>query len=275
MKTSNLSVEMELITPKKAENYLKFNPKNRSISKQNLTFLVKEMNKDAFLENGESIVFDCDGNLKDGQHRLRAIVLSGKSYNIPVVRGVNPVSLSTYDTGKNRGAGDVLEIEGFKHGKPIAAIIKSIYKYGINKHTSATAKVHKTVMTNKMVLEYCQNNYDWLLPLYLNCQKIYAAQTVKCLSLTQMAVIIYKIAGKKAKIEHFDFIKNVVGLIRKGDSAASYLNSKLHNAKLNKEPLNFYWILGMSLKAWNYYADGDPAVKYFRFNVDNDLPKAI
>ena len=45
------------------------------------------------------------------------------------------------------------------------------------------------------------------------------------------------------------------------------------NAKINKEPLSFYWILGMSIKAWNFYLEGNPAVKYFKFLLDQQLPK--
>jgi len=76
-----------------------------------------------------------------------------------------------------------------------------------------------------------------------------------------------------ANNEIYDFINHLVGKSRTPETAPNYLYTKLYNAKINKEPLNFYWILGMSIKAWNYYSDGNPAVKYFKFSVDQELQK--
>ena len=67
-------------------------------------------------------------------------------------------------------------------------------------------------------------------------------------------------------------MKNIYGLSRTQETATSYLFNKLHNSKINKEPLNFYWILGMTIKAWNYYIDGNPAVRFFTFKTTQELP---
>ena len=70
-----------------------------------------------------------------------------------------------------------------------------------------------------------------------------------------------------------EFIKNIYGLNRTQETATSYLYSKLYKAKINKEPLGFYWLLGMTIKSWNYYIDGNPSVRFFRFNTEQELPK--
>lgn len=72
--------------------------------------------------------------------------------------------------------------------------------------------------------------------------------------------------------EVYDFLNNLCGNIRVLDTAPNYLFNKLYNAKINKEPLNFYWVLGMTIKAYNYFVDGNPAVNYFRFSVEQELP---
>ena len=75
--------------------------------------------------------------LTDGQHRLMALLNPGKSYHIPVVKGVNVKSMATCDTGKNRSASDVLSINGFKNASLLSSLIK--YKYKNKGSKSAVA----------------------------------------------------------------------------------------------------------------------------------------
>ena len=275
---NNLTVEIVKITPEIAENYLKFNIKNRKLKPTLLKFLTNQMEQGFFIENGEAIIFDRNYHLKDGQHRLNAIIKSGKSYHIPVVRGVDPISMATYDTGINRTAGDVLTFNGFKYGTLIASLIASINKYDTKKSKRSDSYSYTRIdrPTNQLILEYCCENYDWLVDIVVNCHNnISPKQKPILLSTAQMGLITYMIGGKRPSVEVYDFIKHITGVLRTLDTATSYLYTKLYNAKINKEPLNFYWILGMAFKAWNYYHDGNPSVKYFKFSVDQDLPKLM
>ena len=87
-----LEITVEKITPKIAKDYLKWNTKNprgtnslrRSYAKQ----LADDMTAGKWQQNAATIVFDEDGFLKDGQHRLAAVILSGKTIEFVVVRGV-------------------------------------------------------------------------------------------------------------------------------------------------------------------------------------------
>jgi len=274
MKT-NLTVQLVKVTPELAENYLKFNVKNRKVSDKQLYILVKEMKNNNFLENGESIVFDKYGELKDGQHRLLAIVKSGKSYHIPVVRGVEPVSMATYDTGKNRSAGDVLTLNGYKFGNQIASFIGSMNKYATKKSKSMDISRNTTDLSNKDILEFCNNNYDWMYQLILKSNSIYSKQqNPKPITLSQLSLMSYIIGGKNPNSNVYSFLKELSGVLRNPETATSYLYTKLYNSKLNKEPLNFYWVLGMAIKAWNYYSDGNPSIKYFKFDISKELPTA-
>jgi len=274
-KRTNLSVELVCITPEVARNYLNYNTKNRTKSPRNIKFLVDQMKNNLFLENGESIVFDIFNNLTDGQHRLEAIIKSGKSYYIPVVRGVSFNSMATYDTGKNRSAADVLALNGFKNTNVLSSTIKFINKYSYrgSKAASNTGYNRSEALTNQQILDYCQNNHYWLNDLVSNISSIYYKSKFKFLGVPSFCLITYIIGGKSPSKEVYDFIKNIYGLSKEEDTATSYLYTKLYNAKINKEPLNFYWILGMSIKAWNYYSDGNPSIKYFKFSTDLKLPK--
>jgi hypothetical protein len=274
-KRSNLSVELVYITPEVAKRYLMQNTQNRQKSGRNIKFLVDQMKKGLFLENGESIVFDKFQRITDGQHRLFSIVESGKSYYIPVVRGVESSTMATYDTGKNRSASDVLGLNGYKNTHLLSSFIKLIDKYSKKGHKTAVSSStnRSETLTNQQVLNFCDVNYDWIYELIKKVSNIYCKSDGKVLSKTQFCFIAYLIGGENPSKEVFDFIKNISGLSREEETATSYLYGKLNNAKIIKEPLNFYWILGMSIKAWNYYIDGNPSVRYFKFKTSQELPK--
>lgn len=274
---TNLSVAIELITPEKAENYLKFNSNNRSMKQKHVAFLSNQIIQNLFLENGEAIIFDKFGYLKDGQHRLKAISLNDKSFFIPVVRGVEPRCMATYDTGKNRSASDVLKLNGFQYYSVIASLVQSINTYVDKKSkTKVQGMRDRSIsLTNQQILDYVQLNYDWLLEIVSTIETIVPKMKPKLLSTSFICLIVYLIGGEKPNKEVYEFIKHLTGVIKLESSAPLYLYNKLYNSKINKEPLNNYYVLGMSLKAWNYYIDGNPAINYFKFSVDQELPKTI
>ena len=279
IKQTNLSVELTLVTPKLAENYLRFNNKNRKLSSKNLRFLANEMNNDRFIENGESIVFDKNGVLKDGQHRLGAILKSGKSFFIPIVRGVKPIAMATYDTGKSRSAADVLNLNGFKYCAELASLIVSISKQVKDKSKTnnlPSRSIDKSSkLTNQQVLQYCELNYDWLKDIVSTVKPLGQKSKPRVLNSGTASLLAYLIGGERPSSDVYGFMNHLFGLSKEQGTATNYLYNKLYNAKVNKEPLNHYWVLGMSIKAWNYYIDGNPSVRFFKFDITQELPKPL
>ena len=204
-----------------------------------------------------------------------AIIKSGKSYHIPIVRGVKSNTMATYDTGKNRSSADVLGLNGYKNSSILSSLVKAIYKYEVKlSKCSATNGYNRTeTLTNQQILDFSKENNDWMQEIIKNISSIYKRSTVKFLGVSSLSFITYTIGGKNPNKDVYDFIKNICGLSRTEQTATSYIFNKLYNSKINKEPLNFYWTLGMCVKAWNYYIDGNPSVKYFKFSVDQSLPK--
>lgn len=213
---TKISVQLINVTPALAENYLKYNPVNRKVSKNNVAFLSQQMKSGLFVENGESIVFDTENILKDGQHRLLAIVKSGKSYHIPIVKGVRSVSMATYDTGKNRSAADVLSIYGFKNCNKIASLIKSIDKYfkRKSKAVKVSSGARAETLSNQEVLEYTKDNYDWLTDMVKNSTNIYNKGNYNVLPISSISLIAFIIGGKNPSNEVYNFLKHLIGVLR-------------------------------------------------------------
>lgn len=108
-----MSMGIEVITPDVAREYLKRNTRNRAIRSFHTSTLAKTMAEGRWVLNGQPIIFDDEGALIDGQHRLQACVLSGVAVMSYVVRGVSDArAFTTIDVGKVRGAGDMATYMG-------------------------------------------------------------------------------------------------------------------------------------------------------------------
>lgn len=113
--------EVEWITPSVADNMLKSNHKNRPMRPSHVEFLVALLRRGEWLLNGDAIRFDWNGVLIDGQHRLMAISKSGIAVQSWVMRGLDPDSFKTIDTGSKRSGADMFSVEGEKNPKILAS----------------------------------------------------------------------------------------------------------------------------------------------------------
>lgn len=101
---------IEVITPEIAKEYLKHNRKNRKVKPKTVETYARDMARDAFITTHQGIAFDTDGELLDGQHRLLAIVVSGKPVTMMVSRDVPKEAIAVTDRGVTRSIYDVMSI---------------------------------------------------------------------------------------------------------------------------------------------------------------------
>ena len=102
---SGITMAVEDIGPAKAREYMKLNinnPRGGTMSRSVIKSYAEDMKAGLWQLNGEPIVFDEDGFLKDGQHRLAAILMSGVTIRTVVIRGVAAdVDIYNWDYGRN------------------------------------------------------------------------------------------------------------------------------------------------------------------------------
>lgn len=79
--------KVEKITPEIAKIYY-----SRVINRQAVKTYIAQMKTGRWVLNGETICFDSNGVLRDGHHRLLAIIESGVTIEVLVVRGVDPAA---------------------------------------------------------------------------------------------------------------------------------------------------------------------------------------
>lgn len=111
--SSEPELKTYLITPERAEWLLSLNTSNRRINLNNLAKITQAMIEDRFESfNGATIVVSKSGVILDGQHRLQAVVKSGKSVLLPMMIGVNDSVAPTIDQGLPRSVANILHIGG-------------------------------------------------------------------------------------------------------------------------------------------------------------------
>lgn len=92
----------QIITPEMAEEFLKRNTRNRLVNHGRVASLSDAIRRGEWVYDGTPISFDTDGVLCNGQHRLMAIVDSGRPVESDVVYGLSPEARFVQDTGLSR-----------------------------------------------------------------------------------------------------------------------------------------------------------------------------
>ncbi len=121
--TNGAEIQLEKIGPAEAQDLLdKHNPRNRTWSPKTFSKYVRAIEANDWQFVGDPIRIDVDGNLIDGQHRLRAVVETGATLEFVVIRGLATETQRYMDAGRGRSAADQLKIEGMASA-PLAASI--------------------------------------------------------------------------------------------------------------------------------------------------------
>jgi len=117
----------------------------RGIKSWHRAKLVDDASCGQFWFNGSSIVFDDNGKLIDGQHRLSALVSAGVTRPLLVVRGVSSKSYVVIDSGVGKSIGDFFKFKGIPNANASAAAARWILRYknsnkGVIFHTSLVGR---------------------------------------------------------------------------------------------------------------------------------------
>jgi len=278
MKKTTIAAEVIYLTPKKAQELLNQNINNRKVRPHTVRSYVWQMEQGQWKENGESIIIDKSGFVKDGQHRLHACVKSNYSFWAVIVYGVNPNVMDTIDTGLNRSLSDVLTLNGYKNAAPCASIIKAIWKHknGYNVLNSAGNVADAVKLSNSVGLEYMVKNDTKVNALFAFVSSPYHKQPIKIFNTTQLSLYTYVLVGYNIENQYIgDFIKELCGIITKESNAVAYVRKTVLKAKENNIGLNGTYLLGLIIRAWNSYVTGDPQIQYIRHSLDKGLPKVI
>jgi hypothetical protein len=105
--------EIEEISPETAEKWLGLNHANRRLSDPVVEQLAGVIRRGEWMEDcTDAIGLDVDEGVINGQHRLTAIVKSGRSVRALVLRNVRPEVIKVIDQGRGRTFIQWLQMQG-------------------------------------------------------------------------------------------------------------------------------------------------------------------
>ena len=117
--------EYVLVTPELAAEWLKLNVRNRPMIEAHAAQLAVVMKAGLWRPTAQGIVFDWNGYLMDGQHRLRAVVIANMSIWMLVIRGCNPDDMGFLDESVNvRTPAQKMSMAGVSNAKAKLAMIR-------------------------------------------------------------------------------------------------------------------------------------------------------
>jgi hypothetical protein len=102
------------------------NTGNRPLHSSIVKKYTTAMRSEKWMDAGESLKFDWNGVLLNGQHRLGAIVLSGIPQVFTLERGLDPATFEVIDSHSKRSILDLLYITGNPHGQNAAMVLRML-----------------------------------------------------------------------------------------------------------------------------------------------------
>lgn len=240
------NVTVETITPKLAEKWLAMNTENRPMSPRHVKLLAKQIREGRWQLNYETIKFDENGRLMDGQHRLKAIMEADRAVRSAVAREVDTQAFSTIDTGRRRMGNDVLAIAGEANCSTLAAALRIVLIYEVlGTYDSSVGLVSNDDLLQ--TLEEHPGIRDWVSR---------SLRGRHLLEGSMSAGFGYLFAQKsKEKAEaFFDALETGVDL--KEGSPVLLLRERLASNRAARARLARREIAALVVKAWNEFREG-------------------
>lgn len=150
-----ITTEIVKISPAIAEKMLGRNVRNRHVSARTVEKYRRAMATGEWTITGEAVKFSASGELLDGQHRLAAVIESGRTVPMMVVKGLPSAAQDVMDTGRARTVGDQLGIAGFTDPSLLAAVARAVLNYEADAlaldRPTTTPEVRELVAGNALI----------------------------------------------------------------------------------------------------------------------------
>jgi len=264
------TIEVETITPAMAERYLTHNSHNRKLRKGTVATYAHAMERGQWVLNGESIKFDHNGVLVDGQHRLAAIVEAGVPIDVLVIRNVSMESQITVDVGLRRSIADHLGWMGETNTTRLGAALNALYNYRASGRFEGGAAGGATRRS-------C--SYRDLLDLLEECPHIRESVKVAKMLGTNFKVpngtiaALHYVLWEKEPAEaniFFDLLATGVGL--DVDSPIYVLRRVMEKNDRETRRMSTRHLMALIVKAWNLWISGE-SCRLLKFTTGGSSPE--
>lgn len=254
---SQPKVSVVAVSPETAQRWLDRNDNNRRIRPATVAQYARDMANGRWQITGESIKFNDDGSLLDGQHRLAAIVKSGATVQLVVMRGIPTAAQRVMDSGRARTAADALTMKGERFTSVLAATARIALGVAADapdpgKYAPTHAEIEGFVTEHpdlRAAAEFASQ-----VARRTDCPPAIVAYTFWALS---------RISAPQKAADFWIAAADKVGL-RAGDPVIA-LTNRFAEARRNRERLTKRIYLSLIFRAWNARRAGK-TMRFIRVN---------
>lgn len=239
------SVVMEF-SPEVAHEVLENrNDNNRKQRPNKIKRFAADLTDGFWILTGDTIKFGSNGNLLDGQNRLRACVASGVALLTHAVFGIDPVAFKYLDSGTVRTSGDTFKVAGVPNAEIAGKASRWLMIF-------ATPDVNRSIIVpNAELFEFYQKrvNKDQFERAIADAKKV--SRMIPTGTLAAMLYLFERMDPKTAKLFAHDLEKETRG--------GRTLLVRLRN--LRKETagrVNEKIVTAFTVMMWNGYRKGTP-----------------
>ena len=179
------------VTPGMAATWLAMaNRANRRKKMQHISRMARDIATGRWLQTADLIRFDWNGKLIDGQHRLEAIIRTGKNLTLLVVTELDPEVQKVLDANAIRSARDTLTFAGVEKSQNEIAAAARITSGLIDRDDSTTITttgISTYDLTRSEVADWWAENPDVEL---LAPKAVYLRRELGCLPSATLAAML-------------------------------------------------------------------------------------
>lgn len=189
------------LTPDIAGKFLDTRPENqRSIRRFQVERIIRDIKAGRWRLNGETIVFDSQGRLVQGQHRCQAVIESGVPIQVYVIWGVDSDISSSYDNTSRRTAADGLKADGFSNTWSLGCAARRVMSYESRRSGVPLASPASEIV------EFCKANPD-LSESVRMCRA--SEKLAKSIETTVLAAMHF-LFSKRSRSQADEFIEKLI-----------------------------------------------------------------
>jgi hypothetical protein len=243
-------------TPQMAKDALANNKGNRSLRKGKMEQYARLMESGDWVDrHPQSISFDKNGNLIDGQHRLTAQIQADKTITYLVVEEQDPEVQVSIDSGIIRNPRDALHFAGEENSQLMAAVARLVHLYKIG----ALGGARYSNVSNQEILRTVRENPSIRRSTEL-AQQAKGGMTPIAPSVLGAAHWIIRQSNTSALADAF--IYRVASLTGEPEgSPILALARRANEIKRARQRVHARDLLNLVIKAWNYDVEGKTTSK--------------
>ncbi len=210
-----------------------------------------------------TIQFSKEGELLNGQHRLRGVVKCGSPVKMFFVYNVDKDAFATYDLQRTRTAADLFNLEGIRNANNKAALITKYIVLTKQEGDSKSSLKKKKITKYEILMEYI-NHRDLYDAIYEKTEKCYFKRNYLTTS-EYGAYMTYLIKERKHDEKTvYSFFMQLAEVEPCRTDVINLLRDKLYKDRTSLRLMVHAEKYAYVVKAWNAYITGkEVKVLYF------------